>query len=356
MMMEARIRKRFLTSQESSGFTLDVHLRVGRGVTVLFGPSGAGKTLTLDAIAGFSHPDEGRILLDDRILFDAEAKVNLPPRERGCGYVFQNYALFPHMTLRENIYFAAAHLPHLERHKRVNEALDRFGLGDVGGRKPNQLSGGQKQRGSIARALVAEPGVLLLDEPSRGLDAPLRSELYNVLREVRAEYDAPMILVTHNLSECLELADQVLIYRDGQIVQSGDARAIVETPVNVEVARMLGIFNLLSVEILALDPGRNWSKVHWNGAHIEGPYFPGHFLGDKVTLCVRPADLKVWNRQGKLAANQVASPLRRVVNTSEGVRLDFEGVSVEMSQSEYLAKKDRDNWVIEFPSQVLRVL
>ena len=355
-MMEARIRKKFRSGADSSGFTLDVHLRVGNGITVLFGPSGAGKTLTLDAIAGFSDPDEGRILLDDRILFDAAAKVNLPPRERACGYVFQNYALFPNMTLRENIYFAAAHLPRVERHQRVNEALERFALKDVAGRKPNQLSGGQKQRGSIARALVAEPGVLLLDEPSRGLDALLRRDLYDVLREVRSEYQAPIILVTHDLSECLELADHVLIYRDGQIVQSGEAPAIVESPISVEVARMLGIFNLLPVEILALDPGRNWSKVRWNGMDIEGPYYPGHFLGDKVTLSVRPADLKVVNRQGKVAGNQVAVPLRRVVNTAEGVRLDFEGISVELSQSEYATKTDNDSWVIEFPPQALRVL
>lgn len=355
-MMEARIRKRFRSGADSSSFTLDVHLKIGNGITVLFGPSGAGKTLTLDAIAGFSDPDEGRILLDDRILFDAAAKVNLPPRERACGYVFQNYALFPTMTLRENIYFAAAHLPRVERHQRVNEALERFGLKDVAGRNPNQLSGGQKQRGSIARALVAEPGVLLLDEPSRGLDALLRRDLYDVLREVRNEYQAPIILVTHDLSECLELADHVLIYRDGQIVQSGEARAIVEAPTSVEVARMLGIFNLLPVAILALDPGRNWSKVRWNGVDIEGPYFPGHFLGDKVTLSVRPADLKVVNRQGKLAGNQVAVPLRRVVNTAEGVRLDFEGISVELSQSEYATKTDNDSWVIEFPAQSLRVL
>ena len=355
-MIDARIQIEFAGGKERAPFALDVQFRAARGVTVLFGASGAGKSLTLDAIAGFTKPGAGRILLNDRILFDAKANVNLPPRERGCGYVFQNHALFPHMTLRDNIYFAAAHLPHVERRRRVSEALERFQLNDVAGRKPAELSGGQKQRGSIARALSAEPGALLLDEPSRGLDAPLRRELYEVLREVRADYDAPIVLVTHDLAECLELADQVLIYRDGRIVQAGEAKAILNAPVSVDVAHMLGIFNLLSVEIISLDPTRNRSRVQWNGTAIEGPYIPAHFMGDRVTLCVRPADLKAIPRPAKLGPNQVAVTLARVVNTTEGVRLDFEGVSVEMPHSEYAAKADNGNWAVEFPPQSIRAL
>ena len=126
-------------------------------MTVLFGPSGAGKTLTLDSIAGFVRPDEGRILLDDQILFDGAAGVHLAPRARRCGYVFQNYALFPHMTLRQNLEFAAERTPRLERHRKVNEMLEKFHLTDVAGRRPHELSGGQKQRCSIARALIGAP-------------------------------------------------------------------------------------------------------------------------------------------------------------------------------------------------------
>src|SRR5206468_6108427 len=132
-------------------------------ITVLYGPSGSGKTLTLDSIAGFLAPDAGRIMLGNRILFDAEARVNLRPQGRTCGYVFQNYALFPHMTVRQNLVFAAHGLPRLERHRRIGELLDRFKLTDLAGRYPRELSGGQKQRASIARALIAEPAALLLD-------------------------------------------------------------------------------------------------------------------------------------------------------------------------------------------------
>src|SRR6185369_4112619 len=174
-MIQARIVKRFAPGPESAGFALNVELKAAAGVTVLFGASGSGKTLTLDCIAGFVTPDSGRILLDDDILYDGAAKVNLRPQNRNCGYVFQNYALFPHMTLRENLAFAAESKPRLERHRRVNDMLEKFQLGGVSGRRPHEVSGGEKQRCSIARALIGEPKMLLLDEPARGLDAPLRA-------------------------------------------------------------------------------------------------------------------------------------------------------------------------------------
>src|SRR6202008_794503 len=145
-MIEARIARRFAAGVESAGFTLSIELRAAAGVTVLFGASGSGKTLTLDCIAGFVTPDSGRILLDDEILFDADAKVSLRPQDRNCGYVFQNYALFPHMTLRENLAFAAERRPRLERHRRVNEMLEKFQLTQVSGRRPHEVSGGEKQR------------------------------------------------------------------------------------------------------------------------------------------------------------------------------------------------------------------
>lgn len=167
-MIQARIRKQYASGPDSAGFSLDIEFSAAAGVTVLFGSSGAGKTLTLDSIAGFVRPDEGRILLDDQILFDGAAGVHLPARSRRCGYVFQNYALFPHMTLRKNLEFAAERSPRLGRHRKVTEMLEKFHLTDVAGRLPYQLSGGQKQRCSIARALIGSPRVLLLDEPGAG--------------------------------------------------------------------------------------------------------------------------------------------------------------------------------------------
>ena len=171
-MIQARIGKRFPPGPESAGFELSVELQAAAGVTVLFGASGSGKTLTLDCIAGFVTPDTGRVLLDDEILYDAAAKVNLRPQARNCGYVFQNYALFPHMTLRGNLAFAAERKPRLERHRRVNDMLEKFQLAGVSGRRPHEVSGGEKQRCSIARALIGEPKLLLLLEVSMRVCAP----------------------------------------------------------------------------------------------------------------------------------------------------------------------------------------
>jgi molybdate transport system ATP-binding protein len=356
-MIHARIRKRFPARPDSAAFSLDIDFKTDCGVTVLFGPSGSGKTLTLDCIAGFAVPGEGRIMLDDEILFDAPTRVCLPPRARRCGYVFQNYALFPHMTLRQNLAFAVENKPRLERHRRVNEMLERFRLGDVAGRKPHELSGGQKQRCSVARALIGSPRLLLLDEPTRDLDAPLRAELYDLLRQVRAEFQTPTLLVTHDLDECFELGEEMLILRDGRLVQTGPPKAVAERPANVEVARLLGIFNLLPVEILELNPQRNFSRVRYGEFELAGPYYPGHMRGDRVWLCVRPEVLTVAGRDGRPGPNQIPAQLQRVIEMPQTVRLEFAGdLKAELSHNEYEAQKHNKEWVVSFPQSGLRVL
>jgi len=356
-MIQARIRKHFAPGPQSAGFSLDLDFRAAAGVTVLFGSSGAGKTLTLDSIAGFVRPDEGRILLDDQILFDAAAKVHLPPQTRRCGYVFQNYALFPHMTLRENLEFAAERAPRLGRHRKVNEMLERFHLTDVAGRRPYQLSGGQKQRCSIARALIGEPRVLLLDEPGRGLDAPLRAEFYELLREVRRDFGTPVLLVTHDTEECFQLADEMVIMREGRAVQSGTPRKIFEQPANVDVARLLGLYNLLPVEIRALDPGRNSSRLRYGEFELSGPYFPGRLIGDQAWLFVRPDELSVAARNGRPAFNQIPGTLVRTIEKPERLRLEFSGdIAVEVPAAEAEKYRGVKEWVVEFPSRDLRIL
>jgi len=356
-MIQARIRKQFPPGPDSAGFSLDLEFQASRGFTVLFGPSGAGKTLTLDSIAGFSRPDEGRILLEDQILFDGAAGVHLPPRLRRCGYVFQNYALFPHMTLRQNLEFAADRIPRLERHRKINEMLEKFHLGEVSGRKPYELSGGQKQRCSIARALIGAPRVLLLDEPTRGLDAPLRADLYSVLRQVREEFGLPVLLVTHDFEECLELGDEMIVMRDGRAVQSGTPRKILEQPANIDVARLLGIFNLLPVEIRSLDPGRNISKLRYDQFDLTGPYFPGRLIGDQVWLCIRPDNLSAVPSNGRPGMNQVPAALLRTVQKPDRVRLEFSnGIAVELEPELVEKYGSVKEWAIEFPQAGLRIL
>jgi len=356
-MIEARIRKRYAPGPESAGFALDIGFKAGDTTTVLFGPSGSGKTLTLESVAGFVRPDQGRILLDGDILFDAASGVCIPPRNRRCGYVFQNYALFPHMTLRKNLEFAVEKRPRLERHRRVHEMLDKFHLAEVSGRRPHEVSGGQKQRCSIARALIGSPRLLLLDEPARGLDAPLRAELYAILRQVRAEYGVPVLLVTHDLDEALQLGNEMLVMREGRLVQSGTPRGVVEEPANVEVARLLGLYNLLPVEIRALDPGRNSSRLRYREFDIAGRYIPGHLIGDRVWMCVRPDQLQATPRDGKLGPNQIPGALSHVVDKAAGVRLEFENdLAVEMPRDQYDRFERGKEWVIQFSPESVRIV
>jgi molybdate transport system ATP-binding protein len=356
-MIEAHIVKRFAARRDSAGFELDVEFTAGPGVTVLFGPSGSGKTLTLDAIAGFAHPNEGRILIDDRIVFDAQSRVFLPPRKRRCGYVFQNYALFPHMTLRQNLEFGADRLKGLEKHRRINEMLERFRLGEVAGRKPHELSGGQKQRCSIARALIGSPPVLLLDEAARGLDPVLLADFYEVLRQVRTDYATPILLVTHSLDEVFELGEQLIVLQSGRLVQSGTPAEVADQPASLDVARLLGVFNILPVEIRALDPGRRSSALRYGEFEMIGPYFPGHLIGDRVHVCIAPERVRTAPKDGKPATNQMPVQVARAVEKPQSVRLEFTGgLAAEISRDEYELRKHVRDWVVEFPASALRLV
>lgn len=352
-MIEAAIVKRFAPGAESAGFELNVTFDAASGVTVLYGPSGSGKTLTLDAIAGFVEPAAGRILLDGRILFDAEARVNLRPQERSCGYVFQNYALFPHMTLRQNLAFAAHRLARLERHRRIAELLERFKLADLAGRYPRELSGGQKQRGSIARALIAQPRLLLFDEPGRGLDAPLRADLHAVVQEIRQSLQTPMILVTHDVEECLALADTVLIYDAGRIVHRGSPLELLRNPGTPAVARMLGDFNIYEAEVLALDPGRHTSRIRMLGQELNGPHLRGCFKGDRVVLCARPEELRIAARPGDNRI-RTSAPIR-IVERPQAVRVDFGNDLIIDVPRDTWGSRPEDLWV-ELPAESLRQL
>ncbi len=354
-MISGKIVKRFPPDPESAGFHLDIEIEATPGVTVLYGPSGSGKTVTLDCIAGFVAPDSGRIMLNNRILFDAESGVNLRPQQRLCGYVFQNYALFPHMTLRENLAFAAQGLPRLERHRRIAEQLERFKLTSVAGRYPHELSGGQKQRGSIARALIANPRVVLLDEPGRGLDEALRIDLYTLIRELRDSLNIPVILVTHDPAECFALAERVLIYDGGRIVHRGSPAELVHNPGTAEVAHLLGGFTVYDAEVIALDPGRQTSRLRLLGEEICGPHLRGCFKGDRVVVCTRPEELLLRTQPGE---NRIRGELRQVMERPQSVRADFgNGLIVDVPRETWHALEEtgkQTGWWIEIPAGSLR--
>jgi molybdate transport system ATP-binding protein len=356
-MIRGNILKRFPPGPESAGFRLEVEFEAGPGVTALYGPSGSGKTLTLDSIAGFVKPDSGRIMLDDRILYDGESGVQLPPQQRSCGYVFQNYALFPHMTLRENLAFAAYSLPRLERHRRIAEQLERFKLTAMAGRYPRELSGGQKQRSSIARALIADPRAVLLDEPARGLDEALRTDLYALIRELRDGLSVPILLVTHDLEECFGLAEHVLIYDSGTILHRGSPAELLRNPSSADAARLLGGFNIYDAEVISLDPGRQTSRLRLLGEELSGPNLRGCFKGDRVAVCARPEELHVAAQPGE---NRIRSELRQTMERPQSVRADFgNDLIVDVPREVWRSLEEsgkRGGWWVEIPAKSLRLL
>lgn len=356
-MIDARIRKSFPAARESHPFALDLHISTSAGTAVLFGPSGAGKSLTLDAIAGFSRPDAGRILVDDVLLFDAAAGVNLPPRRRHCGYVFQSSALFPHLSLRQNLAFAALRLPRLERTRKVGEMLDQFHLAEVAGRKPSELSGGQRQRGSIARALLAQPRLLLLDEPSSGLDNQLREELYALLYEVRSAFRMPILLVTHDLDEAIALGDEMFVLKNGSLLQSGPPAAILDQPAGDDVATLLGRFNVLDAEIVAMDPGAGRSRLRCAPSgtvpfEIDAPYFRGHLLGARLRTAIRCDRLR-------LGPSPSAVPLRlsSLSHRAGSVRIEFSGgIVADVPERDFQQPPSGSPWMVQFPGESVRLL
>jgi molybdate transport system ATP-binding protein len=313
--------------------------------------------MTLDCIAGFVRPDKGRILLNEAILFDAAAGVHIPPERRDCGYVFQNYALFPHMSVRGNLEFAVERKPRLERHRRVNEMIERFQLTEIAGRKPQELSGGQKQRCSIARALIAEPRLLLLDEPGQGLDAALKAELYHQLRAVRAAFGTPMLLVTHDLAECFELAGRMVVLHNGKVIQAGTPVEVVERPQSVEVAALLNRYRLVPAEITRLDPVAHSSVLLGAGAELDGPHLPGRLRGDHVTMYVEARRVKALPSLGRAPRNHIACTLERTVDTPDGVRLEFtNGLASEIGRAEFQPNALVREWWVEIPASAIRVL
>ncbi len=205
-------------------FNLQVEFNLENGLTGLMGASGSGKSMTLKCIAGIELPDSGKIVLDGKVLFDSEAKVNLPPQKRNVGYLFQSYALFPNMNVVENILcgLQAKGLSDAEANARAQKLVEKFKLQGLEKSYPRQLSGGQKQRVALARLLAAEPEVILLDEPFSALDEDLKEDLQRELRAALAEFGGVALLVSHNKSEIKKLCNSAYVIKQGQVAKASE--------------------------------------------------------------------------------------------------------------------------------------
>ena len=237
MALEVQFEKRLAT------YNLNVEFSCGADPLAVLGPSGAGKSMTLRCIAGLERPDRGRIALDGRALFDSSKNINLPSRERRIGLLFQHYALFPHLTVAENISFGLHGLPASERDARVKRQIAQAHLAGFEHRSPRELSGGEQQRVALARALAIEPQALLLDEPLSALDTHLRSQIERQLIDTLATFRRPALFVTHNMEEAYRIATNLLVLTKGRVAAHGPKEEIFRHPPSLEVAQLTGLKN-----------------------------------------------------------------------------------------------------------------
>jgi len=288
----------------------------GHTVTVLFGPSGCGKTTVLRCLAGLERPEEGSIRFGDETWFDAARGICLAPQQRGIGFVFQDYALFPHLTVRGNIGFG---VPAGTRDRGVEEMLQRFELTEVAQQRPRQLSGGQQQRVALARALMRRPRLLLLDEPLSALDSSMREELRGELRQFLSACEVPVLLVTHDRDEALALGNELVVMSGGRVRQSGPVLEVFSRPADAEVARIVRVENLQPGRIIHRVDGLATVEV---GTVTLTALAPPE-TGDQVIVCIRGEDVILQREpnaassvRNRLAARVVAvrpgSPLTRI--------------------------------------------
>ena len=224
--------------KDFGSFSLKVNIEQENGVLGFLGESGCGKSMTLKCIAGIVKPDKGKIILDGRVLFDSSKKINLPPQERKVGYLFQNYALFPHMTIKENIEIGLGNITKEEKNEIVKEYLKKMKLEGFENRYPHQLSGGQQQRIGIARAMAVKPKVILFDEPTSALDPELTGEVLKVIKELAKE-KMTMIIVTHEMQFAREVSDRIIFMEQGVIQANGTPEEIFASD-NARVREFIG--------------------------------------------------------------------------------------------------------------------
>ena len=237
-MLEVSIRKKL------ADFTLDVAFTAGAERLGLLGASGCGKSMTLKCIAGIETPDSGRIVLNGRVLYDSEKRINLPPQQRKVGYLFQQYALFPAMTIRANLELVLRELPRRERRERAAAMLEKMHLSAETDRKPDRLSGGQQQRAAIGRMLLSSPEIVMLDEPLSALDSFLRVQVEKELMDSLANFNGPILFVSHSRDEIYRVCRKLAVLDQGAIAASGTAEELFRHPGTLAAAKLTGVKNL----------------------------------------------------------------------------------------------------------------
>ena len=351
--LSAQIRKRFANS--GGDFELEVAFALPPGITILFGPSGAGKTTLLDCIAGLAVPDAGRIVMETQNFFDSTHGTNLAVRRRRIGYVFQDLALFPHLSVKRNIEYGLAGLDMAERHRRSDAILESLRIAHLRARRPDGISGGERQRVALARALVADPCLLLLDEPLAALDAATKSKIVEDLRVWNQAHRIPILYVTHSREEVFALGERVLVLENGRIIAQGTPHEVMTAPRQETVAQLAGFENIFDAMVIALhqDRGTMTCRLADSKVELETPLVRadvgsalrvGIRAGDILLATVRPTGLSARN----VIPGQVISLVQRDVIVAAKVDCGVEAeVHLTLAARDALALgPGREVWLV----------
>jgi molybdate transport system ATP-binding protein len=290
-MLIARIRKE-RHGAGASPFVLDVSIEVPPGITILFGASGAGKSTLLDCIAGLARPDEGQIASGGDVLFDSAVRINVPISKRRIAYVFQTLALFPHLSAEQNVAYGLKDLPEKEKRERAEAILKVFHVDKLRNQKPGAISGGERQRIALARSLVTEPRVLLLDEPLTGLDAELKASIVDDLRAWNTAKGIPILYVTHSRDEVDALGERVIALDNGRVVSAGAPMEVLNAPRRKKLAQAAGFENLLKATVLDLREADGVMRVRLGDSACEIEVPLGYAAaGSRVHVAIHAGDI-----------------------------------------------------------------
>jgi molybdate transport system ATP-binding protein len=287
MQLQARVHARL-----SPSFTLDVSLDVPPGITIVFGASGSGKSTLLKSIAGLVVPEGGRITVGSHRLFDSEHSIALPPWQRNVGFVFQHLALFPHLTVRQNLVFGLLARPDRGAPGQVDQIASRFHIDHLLDRKPGSISGGERQRVALARALVTEPQVLLLDEPLSALDHATQSRIIEDLRVWIGTREIPILYVTHAHREVFALGERVIVLERGRVIASGTPHEVIDLPSQETIAQLAGFENLFTAHVVARSAaaGVMHCCLQDSCAELEVPIGMAE-VGASIRIAIRAGDI-----------------------------------------------------------------
>jgi molybdate transport system ATP-binding protein len=287
-----------ITRRLSNAFALEAEFETSAGFTMLLGPSGCGKTTLLNCLAGFVRPDAGRITLGARALFDSSSGIDMPVPERQLGYVFQNLALFPHMTVEQNVQYGIVKLPAKERRARMMAMLESFRIPHLIGRKPAQISGGERQRVALARSLVTNPAMLLLDEPLSALDTASKSNILDDLRDWNASHAIPVLYVTHSPEEAFAVGEHVVVLQSGRILAQGTPQDVLSTPRHETIAQIVGFENVFDATVRSIDEAQGTMICQLDGSatQVEVPLGRAE-PSARVRIAIRAGDIILATEQ-----------------------------------------------------------